>query len=315
MKCIHPTRFNKKSGFQRCNVCIACIATRKQKWITRLIFELRACHNVGSFVTLTYDPLFLPEQEKYPGGNLQKSDVQKFIKRIRKRYGTGIRISYYAVGEYGDKNERAHYHICLFGVDAVRVESLVQKSWPHGFARVDPLGTHSFQQLNYTMGYTLKKMTKERDYPDGRQPEFGLMSKNPALGVGYLKKFESTLLKMKKYPSSGATQYERWYMEKYYPDIKPWKGDFKTEGRNMMLDRYMSRKLFAAVYGKEIRQAEEHNQKYLSTDKDFQAFKRLDLEDNEILSKKFIRGDEITQAISLTERAQRRYNNALAFRS
>ena len=54
---------------------------------------------------------------------LQKSDLQKFFKRLRKK--THEKISYYAVGEYGDNTQRPHYHIILFNA----IPRIVEAAW------------------------------------------------------------------------------------------------------------------------------------------------------------------------------------------
>lgn len=47
--------------------------------------------------------------------NLHLEHLQKFFKRLRKKFGEGIR--YFACGEYGSKNGRPHYHALLFNFD------------------------------------------------------------------------------------------------------------------------------------------------------------------------------------------------------
>jgi len=110
--------------------------------------------------------------------SLVKSDVQKFIKRLRKAHGQfHTPIKYYAVGEYGGKTLRPHYHIILYNA---RVE-LVQGAWSLG-------------QIHYgtvegaSIGYCLKYISKPRRIPihanDDRVPEFALISQG--LGSNYL---------------------------------------------------------------------------------------------------------------------------------
>ena len=86
-------------------------------------------HSVSSYVTLTYDDAHLPED-----WSLDISVHQKFIKRVRKSYGPGVK--YLIAGEYGEQCRccyksrkkcscpggfdvmpgRPHYHAILFGV-------------------------------------------------------------------------------------------------------------------------------------------------------------------------------------------------------
>ena len=93
-----------------CGKCPPCLRRRVSGWSFRLVKQgEQACSAL--FVTLTYDDEKVP---KTASGlmTLQKSDLQKFFKRLRKK--THEKISYYAVGEYGDKTQRPHYHIILF---------------------------------------------------------------------------------------------------------------------------------------------------------------------------------------------------------
>ena len=65
-------------------------------------------HKENCFITLTYNNNNLPKYK-----SLVKKELQDFFKRLRKKYGEGIR--YYACGEYGPKGKRPHYHAIIFG--------------------------------------------------------------------------------------------------------------------------------------------------------------------------------------------------------
>lgn len=86
----------------RCGQCLGCRVRRKQAWVGRLLLENK-CHPASRFLTLTYaeDP-----------GILELKDLQDFLKRYRHHYGP---CRYFAVGEYGEKNQRGHWHLIIFG--------------------------------------------------------------------------------------------------------------------------------------------------------------------------------------------------------
>lgn len=115
--------------------------------------------------------------------SLDKEHFPLFMKRYRKahikKYGKSDKypIRYFAVGEYGGKTNRPHYHAIMFNVDIL----LVEKCWKHGYI-------HCGSVSEASIGYTLKYMMKESKIPmhrnDDRQKEFQLMSKG--LGHGYL---------------------------------------------------------------------------------------------------------------------------------
>ena len=88
-----------------CGKCPPCMRRRVSGWSFRLVKHGEQS-NSALFVTLTY------EDEKIPISKnglqtLDKTDLQKFFKRLRKL--THEKISYYAVGEYGDKTQRPRY--------------------------------------------------------------------------------------------------------------------------------------------------------------------------------------------------------------
>lgn len=138
--------------------------------------EEKICSS-AHFITLTYDSKYVPIVS--PGlMDLSKRDIQLFFKRLRKRHKNQEKpIKYYAVGEYGGKTFRPHYHIILFNANIEKI----QAAWQMGHVYYGNVSGAS-------VGYTLKYMSKNRKslkkflYP--RIPEFSLMSKG--LGISYL---------------------------------------------------------------------------------------------------------------------------------
>lgn len=131
------------------------------------------------FVTLTFDTEHVPISRN-GFMTLDKKPLQLFFKRLRKL--STLQIKYYAVGEYGGKTMRPHYHIILFNSNY----SDVDKAWTLDGKRI---GHSHFGNVNgASVGYTLKYMTKPSKIPmhrnDDRLPEFSLMSKG--LGAVYL---------------------------------------------------------------------------------------------------------------------------------
>jgi len=161
-----------------CGKCPACIKRRTSGWSFRLIKHSEVSKN-PLFVTLTYDPEHVPKT-KNGYKTLQKSDVQKFFKRLRKLQDE--KIKYYAVGEYGTQTMRPHYHLIIFNTDELKIN----RSWAlDGYN----IGTTFIGNVTgASIGYTLKYLSKEGKIPqhknDDRQPEFQLMSKG--LGKNYL---------------------------------------------------------------------------------------------------------------------------------
>ena len=84
-----------------CGRCEECRIAKANEWATRMTEEAKL-HKENCFITLTYNNENLPKYK-----SLVKKELQDFFKRLRKKYGNGIR--YYACGEYGPKGKRPHY--------------------------------------------------------------------------------------------------------------------------------------------------------------------------------------------------------------
>lgn len=315
MKCIRPTQFKSKGAFNRCGQCMPCRITKRAEWTTRLVLEYRFNNNLGAFVTLTYAPEHLRDCDKYKGGNLHKPDLQKFIKRFRKHLGTGKRISYYAVGEYGGRSGRAHYHLCIFGLEAPLIERLVSKSWKLGLTQTDDLAKDGFNRMKYTLGYTLKKLTSEsavkKHIGDNREPEFSLMSRHPPLGVSIMPAFVERLKKHNLFPQKGLDLKQRYFMERHYPHITPWQGIFKLHGKTMLMDKYLQTQLFKLMYPEVIKKYVEFNK-----DSDISCSKLFDnyVHNRSYFSYRdqliFMTGEEYVKAKNRSDKETRKYNES-----
>lgn len=168
MSCINPNSMSvtlKYSGTRinintDCNHCMPCLV-KKQSQITFLCNkELLETYKKGlsaSFVTLTYDDKHLPINER-GFVTLQRSDVQKFIKRMRRNieyHGKNLSFKYIYCGEYGDgthsKNglstRRPHYHLIIFGLSPEQVRFYTKKLWRFGLCDIGVLGAGGIRYL------------------------------------------------------------------------------------------------------------------------------------------------------------------------
>lgn len=173
-----------------CGKCEACLHERSKQWALRCVKESKK-YDKTCFLTLTYNDHFLPQNN-----SLVKSDLQKFIKRLRKAIEP-VKIRYFACGEYGSKGERPHYHLCIFGwspddmqvyndgIRYFRYSKQLEKLWKFGFVSVGEL---TFKSCFYVAQYVQKKIGKE--VLGDRTPEFLLMSTRPAICRDF---FESDL--------------------------------------------------------------------------------------------------------------------------
>lgn len=159
-------------------------------------------HEHSSFATLTYNEV--------PAGNsLSIEHCRDWLKRLRWSYSPK-KIRFFLAGEYGDKSQRPHYHVALFGIDRITaggmdgISGLVQSSWGHGYTYVGDLNVKS---AAYIAGYVTKKINKyemvkvkkivdgvnREYYLDGRLAQFNRMSLRPGIGFNAVENISETL--------------------------------------------------------------------------------------------------------------------------
>lgn len=205
MLCEHPITL--KVGMVGCGQCQPCRINRRRVWVHRLLLE-QSLHTDSAFVTLTYDDANLPKIKNTAGdlvGNLEPPHLRDFLKRLRNRLPPGS-VRFFGVGEYGDQDERPHYHLALFGFPSCqyiqsrysRVRNccpscdLIRDTWGKGHVF---LGTLEENSVQYIAGYVLKKMTGKDDKRLlGRHPEFSRMSNRPGIGAHMMDEMASTLM-------------------------------------------------------------------------------------------------------------------------
>jgi hypothetical protein len=162
-----------------CGKCAGCLQSRREDWTNRIMYEMDISTS-AHFITLTYSDENITFGKTFP--TLVKSDLQNFLKRLRKRIEPN-KIRYYAVGEYGTRTLRPHYHIIMFNLPHNMVEE-VELSWKNGFAKI---GTVTRASVHYVTKYHINKNI----YPEGSEPSFVLMSRKPGIGYNYIDKYRA----------------------------------------------------------------------------------------------------------------------------
>lgn len=142
-----------------CGHCTHCRIQRTAEWSMRLLHEYSNSDH-ASFITLTYDDEHIPQMDYYLNDQLiqiptlQKSEVQTFMKRLRKRT-KGTKLKYFACGEYGDQTYRPHYHLILFNYSPLIFPNFhLNDVWDKGFTHV---GSVTKESCQYVAGYVQKK--------------------------------------------------------------------------------------------------------------------------------------------------------------
>jgi len=158
-----------------CGKCVACLINKRTDWSFRLEQEHKASKS-AHFVTLTYDQKHLRTDE-----SLNKRDLQLYLKRLRKR-DESRRIRYYAVGEYGTRSGRPHYHILLFNSceEHIRAAWIDSKNRPIGIVHV---GKVTAASIAYTTKYVVQPLG---EVLGNREKPFSTMSRAYGIGGHYL---------------------------------------------------------------------------------------------------------------------------------
>lgn len=194
-----------------CGQCMECRLEYSRQWANRCLLESKD-HDQNCFITLTYDNEFLPivqdcvkptTGEVVPMNTLKKEDLQKFFKRLRKRLDEkGIKIRYFACGEYGDQTQRPHYHAIIFGwypddieVNEIRDSSglgyryyqskTIQEAWPLG---IHVVADCTWETCAYVARYVCKKakgIDKKLFDTIGVENQFVTMSRKPGIGANW----------------------------------------------------------------------------------------------------------------------------------
>lgn len=160
------------------------------------------------FITLTYNDEHVPINY-----SVSVREWQLFLKRLRKQVHPKL-VRFFMCGEYGDQDNRPHYHALIFGHDFSDDRKLwtvrrgypvfrsvnLEKVWPYGFSEIGQL---DYKSAAYCARYVMKKVPDKfnpehywrRSPIDGQmyevEPEFALMSTKPGLGTEWFKQFSA----------------------------------------------------------------------------------------------------------------------------
>lgn len=185
-----------------CGKCIPCQRKRRGDWAFRLEQEYLDSDS-AFFVTLTYTDFHIPRTKEHIP-TLRKKDLQNYIKRLRNDHVKYVSeqlnikknevkkvskpIRYYAVGEYGSKTRRPHYHMLIFNYDIANLAPITDQwkctatNTSLGFTDI---GTVTQASINYVTKYMFKPFSIK----DLREKPFSIMSKKPIIGHAYLEKY------------------------------------------------------------------------------------------------------------------------------
>lgn len=228
-----------------CGQCRWCRLERARVWSIRCMNESQL-HKENWFLTLTYNDKFLPENK-----TLVKKDLQNFFKRLRKKH----KFRYYACGEYGDENERPHYHVIIFGLELtdkilhtnnngfnIYISPYLEKVWGMGFVVI---GNVTFDSCSYVARYIMKKQlgknAKEHYKRIGKIPEYNVMSRKPGIGHDWYKKYWRDIYSSENKGTFNVdgrkTKPPRYYEEIFKKESPEYHEKIKRMRRNLAISR------------------------------------------------------------------------------
>lgn len=273
--------FNKKGTSQAlevaCGQCLGCRVDHRIMWAIRIVHEsyLHLDHHGNSWVTLTYRDPSQCSPEQYSQGHfipadysLRPSDVSKFIRALRKQ-NPDHKIRYFYCGEYGDENQRPHYHVCLFNHSFddqqlykdeegfyTYTSPTLDKVWPYGFSTVAEL---NFNTASYTAGYCFKKITGKRAVDHYLRcdehgeaywllPEYIRMStgrgKPSGLGAKFYDRFKTDIFPSDECPVPGHGNVQ--LVPRYYQEI------LKNNSPDLLEEVKVLRQIFIKAHAKDF---------------------------------------------------------------
>lgn len=227
MACVTPLTVYKDGRYLTvpCGWCWKCRIDHRKMWTDRIKMELMYNNGVGTFLTLTYNDNYLPQD-----GGLRQRDLQLFHKRLRKQLEPK-KIKYYAVGEYGDETMRAHYHGLYINVDPVRDYEAIKKSWRYGHSMIKGIATHNITYvLKYLDKQVMGRYQRKKIYGDLQAP-FAIMSKG--IGAKYIYDNQEYIRKYHGYYDKGKiVPLPKYWYEKIDAQTKPQEVEQILEGLN-----------------------------------------------------------------------------------
>lgn len=213
-----------------CGKCYECRRSQVNQWVFRINNEFKAKTTKRAyFITLTYNDDFLYNPEnglitEYGEMTLNYKHHQDFIKRLRKSYGNGKSdIKYFAVGEYGEKSDRPHFHTIIFNAQQQNILDAWKDNGNIHFGEVTEAS------ITYTLKYAMKKIGRVhkkgwKDKNFHREVERALISRG--IGIEYSennnnKEYYGNDINRQITSEGGKIQsLPRYYKQKFYTEAQ-----------------------------------------------------------------------------------------------
>ena len=177
--CLSPAHVwvSRPTGHEKvqvpCSECWQCIKGRINDYVGRSLAET-AVSNATAFLTLTYGKTSCGSDTI-----VNKKHFQLFMKKLRilgHRGKNKFKVRYLVVGEYGERNGRAHFHALLFFKGTApswpeRENFHDLDIWPHGHLWCE--WSNSEAAVRYVVNYIREQKTGHSWFSQSRQPMLG----------------------------------------------------------------------------------------------------------------------------------------------
>lgn len=240
----------------KCGKCYECRKERARNWTYKIWLESLSYKNT-CFITLTY-------RQNKKGQNLNKKDLQLFIKRLRKN--NKINIKYFGAGEYGEKKGRAHYHLIILGWKpndikrlpneyskkglALYTSKIIQNEWGLGRITIQPFAKDEIGYLSLYIGNNefLEENINKEALKYKKKALIKIQLKHGILKESYNVKTNETYItkniKIKDMEIEAYKAYKKEYNEiipKYKMKKQP---EFNISSKNMGFENYINKEYY-----------------------------------------------------------------------
>lgn len=187
-----------------CGKCEICCERKSKSMVVRCTAETQMHYSLPYMLTLTYDSYHLPVDK-----SIHSKHIQLFLKRLRirlTRMGYDIsNMRYFAVGEYGTRTQRPHYHLLFWDLPRVHPNPYLNDckltDYIHDAWQMSAKHTVILKRCSSAGGYSYvaKYMSKGQNVPKGCESMRYLQSvRGGGIGKPFIKKYAHYFLQNPK---------------------------------------------------------------------------------------------------------------------
>lgn len=229
-ECYNKIILKEKNIEVPCGKCLNCLNNKKKEKALRFIQEMNN-YKFKLFITLTMDEV-RATRSKSGRTTIDKDMFKKYIMKLQyweKKYNMKITkndsMKYISCGEYGERTQRAHYHIVL--LTNAFIHHKIKTCWQLGHVEMEAV--RDVRAIYYTAGYTDKKVKtyfKDKYKKDLDDREIAFLKVSRGNGKKYIEKKVAEIKPDKYYIESfnGKNSIPTYYktkLKEYIMGVKP----------------------------------------------------------------------------------------------